>query len=127
MYTVETVSGRTVATFFERDEYPLPACEMAIHDAKTRLDDDPEIGELTVYVHTQGRQIEIGRATHVPDSDWQSVVGWLWAGEKVEAPGPIPAEFRCDPDESCGYDVSDPKHPEFHSVHVDHYDSREGK
>lgn len=35
--------------------------------------------------------------------------------------------FRCDPDESAGYDPSDPKHPDWHSVHADLWDSREGK
>jgi hypothetical protein len=38
--------------------------------------------------------------------------------------------FICSPedvDESGGYDRSDPKHPEFHSVHADLWDSREGK
>ncbi len=35
--------------------------------------------------------------------------------------------FRCDPDESGGYDLSDPKHPDFHSIHADLYDQREGK
>lgn len=41
--------------------------------------------------------------------------------------------FRCDPDEStgwserAGYDTSDPKHPDFHSVHADLWDMREGK
>jgi hypothetical protein len=38
--------------------------------------------------------------------------------------------FVCAPadvDESGGYDLSDPKHPDFHSVHADLYDNREGK
>jgi hypothetical protein len=37
--------------------------------------------------------------------------------------------FRCDPDESAGlaYDLSDPKHPDFHSVHADIWDARAGK
>ena len=36
--------------------------------------------------------------------------------------------FACDPDESGGaYELSDPKHPQFHSVHADLYDQREGK
>jgi hypothetical protein len=35
--------------------------------------------------------------------------------------------FCCDPDESGGYDLTDPKHPRYHSVHVDLWDSREGK
>jgi hypothetical protein len=29
--------------------------------------------------------------------------------------------------DSEAYDLSDPKHPDWHSVHADLYDSREGK
>ena len=36
--------------------------------------------------------------------------------------------FHCDPDESAGaYELSDPKHPQFHSVHADIWDARDGK
>jgi len=35
--------------------------------------------------------------------------------------------FACNPDESGGYDLSDPKHSDFHSVHADIWDAREGK
>ena len=35
--------------------------------------------------------------------------------------------FRCDPDESGGYDRSDPKHENWHSVHADIWDNRDGK
>ena len=38
--------------------------------------------------------------------------------------------FLCSPedvDESGGYDRSDPKHPEFHSIHADIWDARDGK
>ena len=125
MFTVQTAGGDVVATFSSTEPLPLNPVEMAIQDAKTRLSDDPELGELTVYAHVEGREIEIGCATFVPDADWQSVVGWLWPGERITPPGPIPAEFRCDPDESCGYDLSDPKHPDWHSVHADIWDARE--
>jgi hypothetical protein len=30
-------------------------------------------------------------------------------------------------DATAGYDLSDPKHPEFHSVHADIWDARDGK
>lgn len=50
---------------------------------------------------------------------------WILEREQARAQAVV---FACDPDESAGaYDLSDPKHPDFHSVHVDHYDSREGK
>lgn len=33
--------------------------------------------------------------------------------------------FACNPDESGGYDTSDPKSPAFHSIHADIWDMRE--
>jgi hypothetical protein len=47
--------------------------------------------------------------------------------ERDEARRTLPVAFACDPDESDGYDLSDPKHPEFHSVHADIWDARDGK
>jgi hypothetical protein len=54
-----------------------------------------------------------------------------WITEREEALRAYKAHvgaFHCDPDESAGaYELSDPKHRDWHSVHVDHYDNREGK
>jgi hypothetical protein len=48
--------------------------------------------------------------------------------EKHEARRTAPTRFECDPDESGGYDLSDPKHAAFHSTHVDLWDVyRDGK
>ncbi len=33
--------------------------------------------------------------------------------------------FKCEPDESCGYDQDDPKHPDFHDNMADLWDLRE--
>jgi hypothetical protein len=55
----------------------------------------------------------------------KAVIG-PWLRERDEAKATMPAYFACDPDES-GYDVSDPKHPDHHSIHVDIWDMREGK
>ena len=45
-----------------------------------------------------------------------------------ENPAAALAPFVCrDIDESGGYDVSDPKHPLYHSTHADIWDAREGK
>jgi hypothetical protein len=35
--------------------------------------------------------------------------------------------FRCDPDESGGYALDDPKHENYHSIHADIWDARDGK
>ena len=36
-----------------------------------------------------------------------------------------PQAFKCDPDESGGYEANSPKHPDWHSVHADIWDARE--
>ena len=42
--------------------------------------------------------------------------------------GKVVSIFACDPDESAGaYELSDPAHPRYHSVHADLWDMREGK
>lgn len=58
-----------------------------------------------------------------------------WLMERDEALRTMPRAFACNPDESggfalsddSGYDRSDPKHPDWHSVHADIWDMREGK
>lgn len=57
---------------------------------------------------------------------------WPWIAEKEEAyqefkRARAAGVFACDPDESGGYDLSDPKHPDWHSVHADIWDARAGK
>jgi hypothetical protein len=48
--------------------------------------------------------------------------------ERDEARRTLPTRFECDPDESGGYDLSDPKHAAFHSTHSDLWDvMRDGK
>jgi predicted metal-dependent phosphoesterase TrpH len=44
--------------------------------------------------------------------------------ERDEARRTLPTAVHAD---SEAYDLSDPKHPDWHSVHADLYDSREGK
>ena len=75
-YEVETAMGDLLASFEDLDE--------AILDAKQRLRDDPEAREFNVYDSHEGRYV--GSARTVPDANWQSVVGWLWEGERVSAP-----------------------------------------
>jgi hypothetical protein len=56
----------------------------------------------------------------------KSAIGpWLY--ERDQARRTLPSAFYCDPDESGGYEISDPKHTNFHSVHADLWDAREGK
>jgi hypothetical protein len=66
--------------------------DFAIEQAKQKLEDDPELGELTVWEqHPSGNLVTHERTiTHGPDADWQSVVVVLKPGEHVQAPGPIP-------------------------------------
>lgn len=47
-----------------------------------------------------------------------------WLQEREDARRTLPVAAM---DVSDGYDLTDPKHPDWHSVHADLYDSREGK
>lgn len=58
----------------------------------------------------------------------REIAPWHREGMKVLAEMKAAGAFECGPDdidESGGYDRSDPKHPDWHSVHADHYDNRE--
>ena len=98
-------------------QYEFPgSTDEAILEAKTRLEDDPEIGHVEVYQD----DCYIGQATHVPDHDWQSVVGWLWDGERVLPPAGIPSIHDGE-----GYTLDDPKHPTYHERMSDFADLRD--
>jgi hypothetical protein len=88
----------------------------AIQEAKQILREDPELGHVEVY--QEGTYI--GQATHVPDLDWQSVVGWLWAGEQVVPPAGFPSIHDGE-----GYALDDPKHPTYHERMSDLADLRD--
>lgn len=124
-YEFQTVSGDLLNKVDNFQSDFMEIDQMAIVEAKMRLEEDPELGEVLVFKDG----CYIGKATHVPDHDWQSVVAWLWDGEQVLPPAGavIPAYFACDPDESCGYDLSDPKSEGFHDRMAEVWDSREGK
>lgn len=72
---------------------------------------ETESGNYVVNVH--------GCATQLLEQVKQ--IGDWFAGGMAAAAAYAPP---VDPD---GYDRSDPKHPDWHSVHADLYDSREGK
>lgn len=57
----------------------------------------------------------------------REIAPWHREGMAVLAAMRAGGAFECDPDESAGYDRDDPKHPDWHSVHADHYDARPGK
>jgi hypothetical protein len=60
----------------------------------------------------------------------QKEIGSYWEEARAAAADhqrDLDKVFACDPDESGGYDPSDPKHPAYHSTHADIWDAREGK
>ena len=106
-YEFQTVGGDVLNKVDNFQADPLDVDQMAIVEAKSRLEEDPELGEVLVFKDG----CFLGRATHVPDHDWQSVVAWLWDGEVVLPPAGIPPLH-----DGSGYDISDPKHPRHHDV-----------
>lgn len=72
--------------------------DFAVEQAKAKLEDDPELGELTVWeMHPSGNAMtHLKTITHGPDADWQSIVVVLDPGAHVRAPGPIPHRITED-------------------------------
>lgn len=103
------------------------------HPDRIEIDSD-EIGRWWIEVHhaTGFTLYEIPDPEALYDQVKARIGPWL--RERDEARGGwkaaadrYHAAFMCNPDESGGYDISDPKHPDHHSVHADIWDAREGK
>lgn len=79
--------------------------DFAINQAKEKLEEDPELRELTVWeIDPSGNLVtHMNTITFGPDADWQSVVVVLKPGEHVQAPGPIP--HRITEDDLDGYEL----------------------
>lgn len=79
-----------------------------------------------VLYHATGYRV--GAFPDLPTSEREGVGGRPGTEDPGGDPGSrsVPSSLAFDPDESGGYDISDPKHPDFHSV-PDIYDQREGK
>lgn len=81
------------------------------------VDEEPEVDERgRMIVNIQGCDL---------DAFYDQVKGRIgpYLREAYEARRMAPVSAL----HPCGYDVDDPKHPRFHSVHADLWDSREGK
>lgn len=74
MYRVESVSGNVFTSMLDEQE--------AMLEARQRLEDDPELGE--VYVSYEGQYL--WRATHAPDLNWNSIVIVIPFDEKLTIP-----------------------------------------
>ena len=73
-YLIENTAGDILVS--------APELSDAIQEATRRLEDDPELRELTVALYEPLRTVTFG-----PDTDWQSVVVVLKPGEKIQPPG----------------------------------------
>ncbi len=109
-YTLENAAGDILDAGGTDDE-------TSIARAREMLENDPELGEIIVMEWR-----EVATVTHGPDANWNTQVVVLMPGEKIEAP-----DDSWKMPEDSGYDVSDPKHENFYSIHADLYDQREGK
>jgi len=77
--------------------------------AKERLEDDPEMRELTVWqIDASGNATtHLRTITFGPDANWDSVVVVLKPGEHVQAPGPVP--HRISEEDLGAYELGSPK------------------
>jgi len=90
-YVICDITGEITGDFETRLDF-------AIDQAKSKLEDDPELGELTIWeIDPSGNLItHLRTITHGPDADWQSIVVVLKPGEHVQAPGPIPHQITVE-------------------------------
>ena len=130
MYHVENTAGCILAS--------APELSDAIQEATRRLEDDPELRELTVALYEPLRTVTFG-----PDANWQSVVVVLKPGEKIQPPGD--SRWRDEDIEAYEFAMrdgittdletgeefpappSDPKHPDYHDTMAAVWDERPGK
>lgn len=84
-------------------------------------------GGFWLYVRMEDGSCH-GYPIHDPETLYDQVRSRIgpWLRERDEAER-LYQVFNCDPDESGGYDISDPKSPNHHSVMAEIFDSREGK
>jgi hypothetical protein len=102
MFVIRNPDGDDLATHHTLDE--------AIAKAKADLEDDPERhSELEIWELDENEAFayHVRTVTFVPDEYWESVVGVLSPGEKIQPPGPIP--HRITEEDLEGYDLGDPK------------------
>jgi hypothetical protein len=83
--------------------------DAAIEAAKDRLEDDPELGELTIWEFDENGNFSyhVRTVTFGPDANWDSIVVVLMPGEQIQPPGPVPR--RISEEDLDGYDLGDPK------------------
>ena len=91
---------------------------------------DTDEGEFTLEIENDGDRLVVNIHGIDLDAFYDQVKARIgpYLRERDEARRTLPARFECDPDESGGYDLSNPKHAAFHSTHVDLWDViRDGK
>jgi hypothetical protein len=92
------------------------------------VDDDE--GRFTLVIEdVEGERVTVNIHGIDLDAFYEQVKARIgpYLRERDEALRTRPVVFACNPDESGGYDLSDPKHENFHSLHADLWDSRDGK
>ncbi len=91
---------------------------------------DSDEGSFTLEIEsTEGDRITVNIHGIDLDAFYDQVKGRIgpYLREMHEAQVAHGAQKRAEYDAREAYATSDPKHPDFHSVHADIYDSREGK
>jgi len=103
-------------------------------DADIRIDVDEQGFWLVVksenierLLNIESQQFLIEDPEAFYDHVRAAILPWLMERDQARrSPFPSPRMVEIGAGES-GYDLSDPKHPDFHSVHADIWDAREGK
>ena len=77
------------------------------------------------YLHVDGERWRVADPEQLYDRVKAAILPWLM--EKWDAEQSFNAAYAAEEFAREAYAISDPKHPDFHSVHADIWDSREGK
>ena len=101
-YTLENAAGDLIAAFSSEDDLPLTALDMAVQEAKVRLEDDPEIGQIEIYEHADDpfrfhqHSVYVGCVTWAPDVYWESQAAWVPRGETITPPARVEPRLSDD-------------------------------
>lgn len=111
---------------------------MDAFSARVETDEGGVYLVVSTLIDTYRYRLAMPVAEELYDTARSDILPWLREREEAHAEFKANVEagaYRCaDPEWEWvrdqlrdAYDASDPKHPDFHSVHADHYDAREGK
>lgn len=79
------------------------------------------------FLSVDGERWLVSDPEKLYDQAKAAILPWLMEREEARRTMPVPGFGENVFSDESGYDRDDPKHPDFHSIHADIWDMREGK